>query len=104
MSMLTLNGQIINVFDTPEKTDKKTGEVYEAKFRIQVMAENELKNGQKRFDLVNLTVDNPDLYKPLRGQTVRVPVGAFVSGSSVQFYAVKGARPEIVKTAATPQQ
>lgn len=98
MSMLTLNGQIINVFDTPESTDKKTGETREAKFRIQVIAENELQGGQKRFDLVNLSVDQPELYKPLKGAFVRVPVGAFVSGNSVQYYALKGARPEMVQT------
>lgn len=96
MSMLTLNGQIINVFDTPESTDRKTGEIRAAKFRIQIMAENELQNGQKRLDLVNLSVDQPEVYKPLRGQNVRVPVGVFVSGSSVQFYALKGALPERV--------
>ena len=97
MSMLTLNGKIINVFDTPESTDRKTGEVRDAKFRIQVMAENELQNGQKRYDLVNLSVDQPALYKPLTGQFVRVPVGAFATGGAVQYYALKGARPEVVQ-------
>lgn len=94
MSMLTLNGKIINVFDTPEGHDKKTGEIREAKFRIQIMAENELQNGQKRLDLVNLTVDRPEVYKPLVGQNVRVPVGVFASASGVQFYALKGAYPD----------
>lgn len=97
MSMLLLNGQIINVFDTPESTDKKSGEIRESKFRIQIMAENELQNGQRRIDLVNLTVDDPKLYKSLQGQNVRVPVGAFVSGTSVQFYALKGCKPEVQK-------
>ena len=101
MSMLTLNGQIINVFDTPESTDRKSGEIREAKFRIQIMAENELQNGQKRFDLVNLTVGTPEVYKQLKGQNVRVPVGVFVSGSSVQYYALKNARPELVKQPGT---
>lgn len=100
MSMLTLNGQIINVFDTPETTDKKSGELRESRFRIQIMAENELQNGQKRIDLVNLTVDNPAVYKPLRGRAVRVPVGVFVSGSSVQYYALKGQKPEVLQQAA----
>jgi hypothetical protein len=95
MSMLSLNGQIINVFDTPESTDKKSGEVRESKFRIQIMAQNELQNGQKRVDLVNLTVDDPKLYKSLQGQNVRVPVGVFASGSTVQFYALKGCKPEV---------
>lgn len=97
MSMLLLNGQIINVFDTPESTDKKSGEVRESKFRIQIMAENELQNGQRRVDLVNLTVDDPKLYKSLQGQNVRVPVGVFVSGTAVQFYALKGCKPEVQK-------
>lgn len=95
MSMLTLNGQIVNVFDTPETVDRKTGELREAKFRIQIMAENELQNGQKRFDLVNLSVDMPELYKPLVGEIVRVPVGVFAQGTSVHFYALKGAKPEM---------
>jgi hypothetical protein len=97
MSMLLLNGQIINVFDTPESTDKKSGEIRESKFRIQIMAENELQNGQKRVDLVNLTVDDSKLYKSLQGQNVRVPVGFFVSGTAVQFYALKGCKPEVQK-------
>ena len=100
MSMLLLNGQIINVFDTPETTDKKTGELRESKFRIQIMAENELQNGQKRVDLVNLTVDDPKLYKSLQGQNVRVPVGVFVSGSTAQFYALKGCKPEVQRATA----
>jgi len=99
MSMLTLNGQIINVFDTPETIDKKTGDIREAKFRIQIMAENELQNGQKRVELVNLSVDNPAVYKPLTNQNVRVPVGVFVSGSVVQYYALKGGKPEVQKAA-----
>lgn len=103
MSMLTLNGQIINVFDTPESTNKNTGEIREAKFRIQIMAENELQNGQKRLDLVNLTVDRPEVYKQLVGQNVRVPVGAFVSGTSVQYYALKGAKPERIAPVASGQ-
>lgn len=97
MSMLLLNGQIINVFDTPETTDKKSGEVRESKFRIQIMANNELQNGQKRVDLVNLTVDDPELYRKLQGQNVRVPVGVFVSGSTAQFYALKGCKPEVAQ-------
>lgn len=101
MSMLTLNGQIINVFDSPESTDKKTGEVRESKFRIQIMAENELQNGQKRVDLVNLTVESPELYKPLRGHHVRVPVGVFVNGSSIQYYALKGCKPEMIQKPAS---
>ena len=98
MSMLTLNGQIINAFDTPESVDKE-GKTRDAKFSIQIMAENEQQNGQIRMELVTLKVDQPAVYKQLKGQMVRVPVGAFVSGTSILYYALKGAMPEPYKVA-----
>jgi hypothetical protein len=89
MSMLTLNGTVLNVFDTPASTDKKTGEIRPAATRVQIQAENTLENGQKRFEMVNLKVADGEHYRRLQGQPVRVPVGAFVSGGSIVFYALK---------------
>jgi hypothetical protein len=88
--MLTLNGIVQNVFRTEATTDKKTGEVRPAKDRVQIMAENTLQNGDKRIELVTLSVDTPEAYRQLIGRSVRVPVGVFVSGSAVQYYALKG--------------
>ena len=96
MAMLTLNGQVINVFNQPSYTDKKTGEVTPAKHRVQIMAENMLQNGQNRMELVNLTVEDPVPYQTLQGRTVRVPVGAFAQSNSITFYALKGHIPEEV--------
>ena len=93
MSMLFLNGQVLNVFESPASTDKQTGEARPAKHRVQVMCENTLQNGQKRMDLVNLSVEDIEPYRKALGKPVRVPVGAFVSGSAVQFYALKGQQP-----------
>lgn len=89
MSMLTLNGTVLNVFDTPATTDKKTGEVRPAATRVQIQAENMLENGQKRFEMVNLKVADGELYRKLQGKPVRVPVGAFASGGAIVFYALK---------------
>lgn len=94
MPMLTLNGQVINVFEQPAYTDKKTGETSPAKHRVQIMAENQLQNGQQRMELVNLTVDDPSPYHKAIGRSVRVPVGAFASGGAIQFYALKGQMPQ----------
>lgn len=88
MAMLTLNGVVQNVFDTPESVDRKTGEVRPAATRVQVMAENTLQNGQKRLEMVTLKVANADSYRELVGKPVRVPVGCFVSGGAVMFYAL----------------
>lgn len=90
MPMLTLNGTVQNVFRKSGGTDRKTGEIIPASDHVQIMAENTLQNGEVRMELVTLKVDAPDAYRALLGRPVRVPVGAFVSGSAVQFYALKG--------------
>lgn len=98
MSMLTLNGLVQNVFRTDQSTDKKTGEIIPASDRVQIMAENILQNGQKRVELVTLKVEQGEAYRKLLGRPVRVPVGCFVSGASVQFYALKGHAPVPLST------
>ncbi len=91
MSMLTLNGMVLNVFDTPASTDKKTGEIRPATTRVQIQAENTLENGQKRFDMVTLKVQDGATYQKLAGKPVRVPVGAFVANGAIMYYALREA-------------
>lgn len=93
MSMLTLNGLVLNVFDTPASTDRKTGEIRPASSRVQLQAENTLENGQKRFDMVTLKVNVPDVYRKLVGKAVRVPVGAFVANGAILYYALNSEAP-----------
>lgn len=88
MSMLTLNGIVLNVFDTPASTDKKTGEVRPASTRVQIQAENTLENGQRRFEMVTLKVAKGEVYEKLVGHAVRIPVGAFVASGSILYYAL----------------
>jgi len=90
MAMLTLNGIVQNVFNTPESVDRKTGEIRPAADRVQVIAENTLQNGEKRIELVTLKVERGEAYRKLIGKPVRVPVGVFASGGALQFYALKG--------------
>ena len=99
MPMLTLNGLVLNVFDQAASTDKTTGEIRPAKSRVQIMAENELQNGQKRAELVNLTIEDPTLYRQLTNRMVSVPVGVFVASGSILFYALKGQRPKVIDSA-----
>jgi len=100
--MLTLNGQVMNVLNVPEFTDKKTGEVTPARFRVQVMGQTLTPQGENKIELVNLTVMDGAPYKALQGQQARIPVGVFVTGGSAQFYAIKGAKPEAVASRNTP--
>lgn len=90
MSMLTLNGIVLNVYDQPARTDKKTGEIIPVTTRIQLQAENTLQNGQKRIEMHDLKVSDGIPFRKLLNRSVRVPVGVFPVGNSVQFYALNG--------------
>lgn len=101
MSMLTLNGIVQNVFSKPASTNKETGEIRPATEHAQILAENILETGEKRLDMVTLKVHQGEAFRKLVGQFVRVPVGAFVSGNSIQFYSLRTeALPISVKPAA----
>jgi len=89
MAMLTLNGTVQNVFAKPETKDRTTGEIRPATVNAQILAENILESGEKRLEMVTLKVHAGDAYRKLVGQFVRVPVGAFVTGKDVRYYALK---------------
>jgi hypothetical protein len=95
--MLTLNGQVVNVFQNPSGKNKATGMEYGGQDRVQIMAQNTLKNGDTRVDLINLTVTNAEDYKTLQGRNVRVPVGVFAKDGTINFYVAPGTLPEIVE-------
>ena len=88
MAMLTLNGILQNVFSKPESKDKETGEIRPASLHAQILAENVLQTGEKKFEMVTLKV-HTEAFKKLVGQKVRIPVGAFVNKGAIMFYALK---------------
>ena len=88
MAMLTLNGTVQNVYTQPESKDRETGEVRPASLRAQILCENVTQNGEKRLEMVTLKV-HTDAFKRLEGQKVRIPVGAFVAGGSIMYYALR---------------
>jgi len=91
MSMLTLNGTVVNVYESPKGVNKTTGEAYGGKHRIQLICNNTLQNGEKRVELVDLTVEDAMLYRDAVGKPVSVPVGVYVRGGKPMFYALRKA-------------
>lgn len=86
--MLTLHGTLINVYESPKGVTKE-GKDYGGQNRIQVMAENVLQNGEKKVELVDLTVDDVTNYKSQISKPVRVPVGVYVSAGKLSYYVLK---------------
>jgi hypothetical protein len=89
MSMLTLNGKVENCFTRPPSTDRETGEIRPGADYAQILAYNVLESGEQKLDMVTLKVPNLDVYKKLEGQRVSIPVGYFVKGNALQFYALR---------------
>lgn len=75
MSMITLNGQLLNVFRAPLRKGAEEGET--EKDKIQILGEVALPNGQIRNDLMTITVRDAGEYEHKKGEQVSLAVGAF---------------------------
>lgn len=92
--MIEITGQLVNTFTVDAGTNKK-GEAYDAKDKIQLLGELEQPNGEKRMEMLTLTVDDLSAYVAWVGQRIRVPVGAMgTSGRGVLFFVRKGTKPQ----------
>lgn len=88
MSMITLNGQLLNVFRAPLRKNAQEGET--EKDKIQILGNVALPNGEVRNDLMTITVSNAGDYQDLKGTAVSVSVGAFApQKGTVIFFEVK---------------
>lgn len=101
MSMLTLTGQLLNIFEAPKGVSKKTGEEYGGGDKIQILGDVDLPNGGKKKDLITLGTHNIEFFKHLVGKDIRVPVGAFPLAKSVQFFIPEGSKPDVIKSQIT---
>lgn len=87
MSMITLNGTLLNVFRAPVRKNASEGET--EKDKIQILGDIALPNGEVRKDLMTITVKDARQYQDLVGGDVAVSVGAFApqKGSVIFFEA-----------------
>lgn len=95
-AMLTLCGQVVNVYVQPGGTNKKTGEAYDPRDKVQLLGNIPMPDGSVKYDLVDLSTENGHLFEQAKGKTVRVPVGVFAMNRSVGYFIPKGARPVLV--------
>ena len=87
MSMITLNGVLVNVYRQPSRKDADT--VLE-KDKIQVLGDIPQSNGEVRKDLATITVPDASQYEGRIGEEISLPVGAFAPNKgTVIFFASK---------------
>ncbi len=94
MSMFTVSGKVINVFDQPGKVDQETGEIGETTCRLQILGNMPVPNGELRLDLITVKVENKKAYEALQDKEIRLPIGVFApSKGQVVYYVPKGSKP-----------
>jgi hypothetical protein len=93
--MLNLTGQVINVFTQQGGTDKKTGQAFEDRDKVQILGALDLPNGEVKNELITLSVNNARDFHDLLNKKISIAVGAMPSGRTVIFYVAKGATPVV---------
>lgn len=85
MSMLTLNGTVMNTLQVPERKNRE-GESYGGYDQVQIMAEQVLQNGEKRMELLTLRTEQRDVFERLKGRAISCPVGVFAVGGQLRYF------------------
>ena len=97
MSMFTVMGKVVNVFDQPGQIDKETGEIGKTTPRLQMMGQMPVQNGETRLEMITVKVEDKKTYSDLINKTIRLAVGAFApSKGQIIYFVPKGAKPELV--------
>jgi hypothetical protein len=79
--MFSITGQVTNVFHTPGGK-RKDGSSYDSETKMQIMGNTFLSNGEKKAELVTLTMPLSwvEPVKRCLGKELTFPCGIFVSG------------------------
>lgn len=99
MSMFTVTGEVMHVFDQPGRLDRETGEIGPDSVKVQIMGDMPIPNGQSRLDMITLKVSDRKSYADLQGKKIRLALGFFspLKGQIV-YFVPKGAKPEVVNS------
>lgn len=94
--MITLTGQLINVFVQPK--GEKDGKEYGGQDKLQVIGDIDLPDGGKRVDMFTLTTRDIGNFKEFIGKKIRIPIGIFLAGrSQITYFIPQGSKPELVR-------
>lgn len=94
MSMLTMNGQLLNIFTSPVAVNKE-GKEYGGQNKIQILGDVVLENGETKKDMFTLTAHDISDFHGLEGKNVSVPIGLFAQQNSIVYFIPKGSKPSL---------
>lgn len=90
--MYCISGVVKTVVHNPGRTDRATGQVYEAYDQVQIESARETEGGTK-FELTTLVTKHGDDFRAAIGKNVVVPVNVYVNGKGkLSTYELEGAK------------
>lgn len=91
--MLQISGKVVNLFTVEGGTDKD-GKEYDERHKVQLLGNIALPNGGSKYDLMDLTVDDLEVWKAFKGKDISIAIGAFApSKGNIVYFVSKGAKP-----------
>jgi len=99
MSMFTLTGKVVHVFDQEGSINRETGERMPDSVRLQMLGEMPVQGGEIRLEMITVKVDDKKTYEQLKNKDIRLAVGAFApSKGQIIYFIPKGAKPEVLNS------
>ena len=93
--MLQITGKVINLF-TVEGGKDKEGKEFAEKHKVQLMGNVALPNGDSKYDLMDLSVDDLSVWTGLQGKDIAIDIGAFAPAKgSIIYFVRKGSKPQL---------
>ena len=74
--MIKLEGTVLNVFTQQGGKDKKTGDQFADRDKVQILGAMDLPNGDVKNELFTLSVENYRDFKDFLNQKICIAVGA----------------------------
>lgn len=93
--MLQISGKVINLF-TVEGGKDKDGKDYAERYKVQLLGNVAMPNGDVKMDLMDLTVEDLNDWTAYQNKEVSIEIGAFSPGKgSIVYFVRKGAKPGV---------
>ena len=83
--MIKLEGTVLNVFTQQGGKDRKTGDQFEDRDKVQILGAMELPNGGVKNELFTLSVENYQDFKDFINQKSQLLLVQWQSGRNVIF-------------------
>lgn len=93
--MLQIAGKVINVFTVEGGIDKE-GKEFAEKYKVQLLGNVALPNGDTKLDLMDLSVLDLSDWTNMQNKEVAIDIGAFApSKGNIVYFVRKGAKPQL---------